>query len=260
MHAPLENLADVAADMAADVLARVRDRAPLVHCITNTVAQNFTANVLLAAGAVPSMTISPEEIASFVLSANALLVNLGTFDAERRSAVDAALGAADAARRPWVLDPVFVDRSPSRAAFARTLLARGPAAVRLNAGEFATLFGDEPSDEAAVRAAKASGAVVALTGGTDFVTDGVRRAAIRNGHPLMGLVTAMGCAGSALLAAALAVEADAWLAAIAALAALGVAGEVAGASAAGPGSFAAAIIDALHGLDRATLRARIRVT
>jgi hydroxyethylthiazole kinase len=58
----------------------------------------------------------------------------------------------------------------------------------------------------------------------------------------------------------LAVEADAWLAAIAALAALGVAGEVAGASAAGPGSFAAAIIDALHGLDRATLRARIRVT
>jgi hydroxyethylthiazole kinase len=256
MHAPLENLADT----AADVLARVRDRAPAVHCITNTVAQNFTANVLLAAGAVPSMTISPEEIANFVLSANALLVNLGTFDAERRGAVDAALGAADAARRPWVLDPVFVDRSPSRAAFARTLLARGPAVVRLNLSEFAALFAGEASDEAAARAAKANGAVVALTGSTDFVTDGVRRAAIRNGHPLMGLVTAMGCAGSALLAAALAVEADAWLAAIAALAALGVAGEIAGANAAGPGSFAAAIIDALHGLDRATLRARIKVT
>jgi hydroxyethylthiazole kinase len=254
MHAPLE-LADVAADM----LARMRDRAPRVHCITNTVAQNYTANVLLAAGAVPSMTISPEEIVTFVASADALLVNLGTFDAERRRAVEAALGAVEAAGKPWVLDPVFIDRSPARAAFARTLLARRPATVRLNQSEFAPLFGSDVCDEAATRAAKTSATVVALTGDTDVITDGARRAAIRNGHPLMGLVTAMGCAGSALLAAALAVESDAWLAAMAALAAFGVAGEIAGASAAGPGSFASAIIDALHGLDRATLRAHIKV-
>lgn len=253
MHAPVEF-----ADIAADVLARVRARAPRVHCITNTVAQNYTANVLLAVGAVPSMTISPEEIGAFVASADALLVNLGTFDAERRDAVDAALGAAAAVRRPWVLDPVLIDRSPARAAFARTLLARRPAAVRLNLSEFVTLFGGEASDEAAARAARAFATVVALTGDTDLVTDGSRGAAIRNGHPLMGLVTAMGCAGSALLAAVLAVETDAWLAAVAALAALGVAGEIAGAGAAGPGSFAIAIIDALHGLDRATLRARMR--
>lgn len=256
MHAPVGDLADI----AADVLARVRDRAPRVHCITNTVAQTYTANVLLAAGAVPSMTVSAEEIASFVATADALLVNLGTFDAERRSAVDAALDAAEAARTPWVLDPVFVDRSPGRAAFARTLLARGPVAVRLNRTEFAALFGGDGSDEAAARAAKACSAVVALTGATDIVADDARRAVIRNGHPLMGLVTAMGCAGSALLGAALAVEPDPWLAAIAALAALGVAGEIAGARATGPGGFAVAIIDALHRLDRAALRARIKVT
>jgi hydroxyethylthiazole kinase len=255
MHAPVE-----LADIAADVLARVRDRAPRVHCITNSVAQTYTANVLLAAGAVPSMTISPEEIAAFVASADVLLVNLGTFDAERREAVDLALGAADAAPMPWVLDPVFIDRSPARAAFARTLLARRPAAVRLNRSEFVPMFGGDASDEAAARAAKDSGTVVALTGDIDVISDGVRRATIRNGHPLMGLVTAMGCAGSALLGAALAVESDAWLAAVAALAALGVAGEIAGASAQGPGSFAAAIIDALHGLDRATLRARMKVS
>jgi len=255
MHAPVE-----LADIAADVLARVRDRAPRVHCITNSVAQTYTANVLLAAGAVPSMTISPEEIAAFVASADVLLVNLGTFDAERREAVDLALGAADAAPMPWVLDPVFIDRSPARAAFARTLLARRPAAVRLNRSEFVPMFGGDASDEAAARAAKDSGTVVALTGDIDVISDGVRRATIRNGHPLMGLVTAMGCAGSALLGAALAVESDAWLAAVAALAALGVAGEIAGANAQGPGSFAAAIIDALHGLDRATLRARMKVS
>jgi hydroxyethylthiazole kinase len=255
MHAPLE-----LADIAADVLERVRDRAPRVHCITNTVAQNYTANMLLAAGAVPSMTISPEEIVSFIASADALLVNLGTFDAERRGAVDVALAAIGAARMPWVLDPVFIDSSPGRAEFARELLRRGPSAVRLNPAEFAPLFGGDPADEAASRVAKACATVVALTGGTDIVTDGARRVAIGNGHSLMGLVTAMGCAGSALVCAALAVETDSWLAAMAAIAALGVAGEIAGQTARGPGSFAAAIIDALHTLDRGTLRARIKVS
>jgi hydroxyethylthiazole kinase len=61
-----------------------------------------------------------------------------------------------------------------------------------------------------------------------------------------------------LLCAALAVEADAWLATVAALAAFGVAGEVAAQTAGGPGSFAGAIIDALYRLDRATLRARVK--
>ena len=38
---------------AAAVLERIRTRAPRVHCITNAVAQNFSANMLLALGAVP---------------------------------------------------------------------------------------------------------------------------------------------------------------------------------------------------------------
>jgi hydroxyethylthiazole kinase len=255
MHAPVE-----LADIAVDVLARIRDRAPRVHCITNTVAQNYTANMLLAAGAVPSMTISPEEIGSFVAGANALLVNLGTFDAERRAAVSVALGAAQTARMPWALDPVFIERSPGRAQFARELLAREPTVVRLNAAEFAPLFGGDPANEAASRVAKACSTVVALTGNADIVTDGARRVAIANGDPLMSLVTGMGCAGSALVCAALAVETDAWLATNAALIALGVAGEVAAQSARGPGRFASWILDALYSLDRATLRARAKVS
>jgi hydroxyethylthiazole kinase len=255
MHAPAE-----LAERAADLLARLRKRAPRVHCVTNTVAQQYTANMLLAAGAVPSMTISPDEIASFVAGADALLINLGTCDAERRAAIDVALSAAGPARKPWVLDPVFIDRSRERADFARTLVARAPAVIRLNTAEFDTLSGGDPAGEAAMRFAKGHTTVVALTSGVDLVTDGARRATITNGDPLMGMVTAMGCAGSALVAAALTVEADAWFAATAALTALGVAGEVAAENAGGPGSFAAAIIDALHGLDGATLRARARVT
>jgi hydroxyethylthiazole kinase len=255
----MQALAELA-DIAADVLARVRDRGPRVHCITNTVAQQYTANMLLAAGAVPSMTIAREEIVSFVASADALLVNLGTFDEERRAAIDVALGAAKAARMPWVLDPVFIELAPARAQFARELVARGPAAVRLNTAEFGALAGGDAAGHAAGRFAKDHATVIALTGEVDRVTDGGRRAAIANGHPLMGLVTAMGCAGSALVCAALAVEADTWLATNAAMIALGVAGEVAPQVARGPGTFAGAIIDALHHLDRATLRAHTKVS
>jgi hydroxyethylthiazole kinase len=253
MHAPVEF-----ADLTADVVARIKSRAPRVHCITNYVAQNYTANVLLAAGAIPSMTISPGEIAAFVASADALLVNLGTFDAERRAAVDAALDAAEQGGKPWVLDPVFIDRSPARAEFARTLVIRRPAVVRLNQREFAALTGntaEKPQDFAQVHEI-----VVAVTGGHDMVTDGRRSVTVSNGDPLMSVVTAMGCAGSALVAAALAVEADPWLATNAALIALGVAGEVAAKSAPAPGRFASWIIDALYTLDRATLRARAKVS
>ena len=243
------------ADIAADLLARIRARRPRVHCITNSVAQQYTANMLLAAGAVPSMTIAPGEIGAFVAGADALLVNLGTFDGERKSAVEAALAAA--AGKPWLLDPVFIERSAARAAFARQLVDRRPTAVRLNRAEFAAL---DDEGVAAEQFAKVHGSVVALTGEVDLVVDGERRATIANGDPLMGLVTAMGCAGSALVCAALAVEADAWLAAVASVAALGVAGEVAAQNARGPGSFANAIIDALYRLDRSTLRARLKVS
>jgi len=74
MHAPLE-----LADISADVLARIKSRAPRVHCITNSVAQAYTANMLLAAGAVPSMTILPEEIAAFEASTFDLKDRLHTF-------------------------------------------------------------------------------------------------------------------------------------------------------------------------------------
>ena len=97
--------------IAGDLLARIRARHPRVHCVTNAVAQNFTANVLLAAGAIPSMTVAPDEIGEFVARADALLINLGTFDGERRSATEdrhcaggqgrPALGARSGVCRPF---------------------------------------------------------------------------------------------------------------------------------------------------------------
>jgi hydroxyethylthiazole kinase len=224
------------------------------------VAQNFTANVLLAASAIPSMTVAPDEVGAFVARADALLVNLGTFDCERREATEIAIAEAGRAGRPWVLDPVFVDRSPARAAFARSLVTKRPQAVRLNAAEFAALAGAPPEEVGLRHYARAQGCIMALTGATDEVTDGARFVRIANGDPMMGRVTAMGCAGAALVAAALAVEADALAAVAAGLLLFAVAGEVAAQRSRGPGSLAVEIVDALYGLDLDTLRERGRVT
>jgi hydroxyethylthiazole kinase len=252
-------LADELLAGAAAVLERVRTRAPHVHCITNAVAQNFSANMLLALGAVPSMTIAPDEVGEFAARAEALLVNLGTFDAERRAAAEIAIGSVNDANRPWVLDPVFIERSQPRTAFAKTLAARHPSALRLNRAEFAALAG-APWSEGGLRAYAFEGdAVLGLTGETDLVTDGARLARIANGHPLMAKVTAMGCSASAVVAACLAVETDAWLATATALMVFGVAGEIAGARATGPGSFAAAMLDAIYALDGEVLVQEARV-
>jgi hydroxyethylthiazole kinase len=241
---------------AADLIERLRLRQPRVHCITNAVAQNFTANLLLAAGAVPSMTIARAEVAAFASRADALLVNLGTFDAERRAAADLAIVEIRAAARPFVLDPVLIDRSPPRAAYARGLLSHRPSAIRMNAAEFAALSGDG----APQAFAKEQQTIIAITGETDLVTDGRRTFRIANGHPLMARVTAMGCAESALVAAALAVQPDPLMAVGAALLMFGIAGDIAGETANGPGTFGVHILDALFNLDPATILARAKVS
>jgi hydroxyethylthiazole kinase len=265
MRAPhSERTTDDLPVVTAEILDRIRAQRPRVHCITNAVAQTFTANVLLAAGAVPSMTIARQEVRAFAARADALLINLGTFDLERQQASLAAIAVANKAGTPWVLDPVFIERSRPRAAFAKRLLARKPRALRLNAAEFAALAGGgysiEPEAAALARFAKAKKVVVGLTGAHDSICDADRRAIVANGHPLMARVTAMGCVASALVAAALAVEPDAWKATAAALIAVGVAGEIAAARARGPGSFIPEIVDAMYALDRDTLLTTARVS
>lgn len=246
-------------DLAAQLLPRMRARGPKVHCITNTVAQPITANVLLAAGAIPSLTTTEAEIGAFVRSADGVLANLGTLDPERRQAIEIAVHHAAKTKVPWLLDPVFVDRSELRLDYARELLARKPIAVRLNAAEFEALSGAPPNAEAVRVFARSHGIIIALTGEVDLVSDGKRLATIRNGDALMGKVTAMGCAELALATAALVVGEDAFAAVVAALTVFGIAGELAAAVSKGPGTFAFAIIDALYAMTPDDVHARAKV-
>lgn len=244
---------------AAQTLTAVRQRGPRVHCITNDAAQVLSANMLLAVGAQPSLTLAREEVADFIAGADALLVNLGTLDDRRRTAIDIALETVADDPIPWLLDPVFADRSEARSAFAQELIDRRPGILRANEREFDAL--DEERNAGGPEAfASHAGLVVVRSGRRDTVTDGTQRAVIGNGHELMSRVTAIGCAGTAIMAAFAAVEDDPFVAATGAMIVLGVAGEIAAERSSGPGTFQANLLDALYSLDEATIAGRAEVS
>jgi hydroxyethylthiazole kinase len=242
-------------------LAELRRRVPLTHCITNVVAAGFTANVLLAVGASPAMVNAVEEVADFAALAAGLLINVGTITAEDAKAMFAGASAAHAAGIPWVLDPVGVGALGFRREVAAKLLDHRPTVIRGNASEILALAGavdggkgvDSTADSgvalpAARELAARSGAVVAISGAVDYVTDGARVMAVPGGHALMTKVTGVGCALGALMAAFLGVTEGTLRAATSASAVLAAAAERAAREARGPGSFSVALLDQLFAL------------
>lgn len=259
----------------APPLSRVRALNPLVHNITNHVAMGTMANVLLALGASPAMAHAREEVAEFARLAGALTINIGTLSPHWVEAMEDAARAANAAGTPWVLDPVAVGATALRRQAGARLLALSPRVIRGNASEIMALAAQgaggkgvdstastATAERTALELARRSGAVVAVTGETDLVTDGERLARITGGHPLMPRITALGCALTGVVGAFLAVSEDPFMASTAALTSYAAAGSIAGATARGPGSFAVAFLDALHDLDADMLstRARLEIT
>ncbi|WP_058914363.1 hydroxyethylthiazole kinase [Entomohabitans teleogrylli] len=246
---------------AAAILQQLRLQSPLVHCMTNDVVQTFTANVLLALGASPAMVIEPQEAAQFSAIADSLLVNIGTLTRERGVAMEQAIVSANQAGKPWVLDPVAVGALDFRSRFASELLAMRPAAIRGNGSEIMALAGvssggrgvdtTDPAAAAlpaAAKLARETGAVVAVSGEVDYVTDGSRTLAVSGGDKLMTRVVGTGCALSAVVAACCGLGGDRLLAVAAACQFMSRAGSLAVARSSGPGSFTPAFLDALYQL------------
>ena len=243
----------------ATCVEKMRATRPHVHCITNTVAQNFTANVLLASGMTPSMTVAAEEMEGFLSLADALLINVGTMDEGRRAAIDEATTLAAKRNLPWLRDPVFAQSTEPRLDLAKSLLQQTPTAMRCNPGEARALLGLDMTNEALPLLSHSTGVALALTGAEDHVAVGDATAIIRNGSPVMDRVTAMGCALSAVMAGVLAVEKDRCMALTSALVFYGLAGSEAEANSAGPGSFIPAFQDALHTLSPDDILAGARI-
>lgn len=259
-------------------LQAVRERAPLVHSITNLVVMNFNANALLAVGASPVMAHAHEEVRDMVGIAQALVLNIGTLEPAWVRAMQLALEAARARGIPIVLDPVGAGATPYRnAALAELLRTGAPSVVRGNASEIMSVAGlaattrgvdSAASSNDAVDAARALardlGAVVCVSGADDHVVDASGRwASLSNGHPWMTRVTGVGCSASALVGAFAAVQPDPWRACIAAMACLGVVGELAveraQAAGAGVGRLQIELLDGLQLLDHASFAARLKM-
>ncbi len=261
------------ARLAYETLEAVRTRAPLVHNITNYLAMDLSANLLLAAGASPMMAHALEEVEDVVELANALVLNIGTPSPGTVDVMKASLVRAKALGIPVVLDPVGAGATPYRTAIARELLALRPTVLRGNASEILAIAGltSEPNrdveigDDSAVAIEAARtlalefGCVVAVTGVTDRITDGEQFIDVDNGDLLMTRISALGCSLSALVAAFAAVSDDPLLATAHAIGVLGVVGELAAETADGPASLRAAIIDGLYELDLVTLERHLRL-
>lgn len=269
---------------AAELLRALRDDPPLTHCITNAVVTGFTANALLAVGAAPAMVDIVGEAESFAGVASGMLINLGTPAPEQRAASIEAVAGARRAGTPWVLDPVAIGALPVRTALAHELVAERPTAVRGNPSEILALAGmsaggrgvdttDSPDDaaEAACSLAHRFGAVVAVSGPTDLLTDGDRVLRVANGDRLLTRITGGGCALGALMAAFLgtaraasaraasATAASALDAVAAATLVYTIAAERAAAHSGGPGSFAVALLDSLAAIETEDVLSAARI-
>ncbi|MFB1083407.1 hydroxyethylthiazole kinase [Jeotgalibacillus sp. JSM ZJ347] len=241
------------------MIKQLREKKPLVHCITNYVVANFQANGMLALGASPVMGDELEEVEELTSIADALSLNIGTLN---KRSVESMIHAGRAANKtgiPVVLDPVGAGATSYRlSAIDEILKGVKITALRCNAGELAAIMrrdwsakgvdageGDADLTSIALEAARTYNLIIAVTGAVDIVTDGEVVHEIQAGRQIMSSVTGMGCLLSSVTAAFLTVEQS--VDAVAeAVQFYGEAGEKAAAVSYRPGSFKTAFLDAVY--------------
>lgn len=245
-----------------ETLNKIRSQSPLVHNITNYVVMNNTANALLAVGASPVMAHAIEEVEDITSISSSLVINMGTLS---KKWVDSMLLAATKAKEtttPFVFDPVGVGASKYRTDTAKKIIETAtPNVIRGNASEIMALLGvtnatkgvDSTADTqdavaSAILLSKRLQNTIIISGAKDYIITGDNISTITNGNSLMAKVTGMGCTATAIVGACIATESNTHHAAIAAMAIMGVAGDMAAALSKGPGSFQMNFIDALYQL------------
>lgn len=226
------------------ILKNLRDKNPLIHCITNYVTVNDVANSLLSIGASPVMADDELEVAQMCSLANSLLINIGTLNSGTINSMKQAVKMANRLEKPIVLDPVGVGATSFRNETALELLDMANfTLIRANASEISFLAGlkgttngvDVCKDDlnksldskiqTAKFLAKKQECIVAMSGQTDIITDGKNVAICKNGHEMMSKITGSGCMLGAILSAFLSAEDDKFMAGVLGVATFGICGE-----------------------------------
>lgn len=250
-------------EQVIDAWQNMQAKTPLVQCITNSVAANYTANVLLASGASPAMIDNPYEAESFTKISSALSINLGTPTSEQMQAMQISAKTAQLNSIPWVLDPVgYGPILAWRSQMTDELLQFKPSVIRGNASEISTLAGNQvqskgvdstlSSDQAYQQAYAllAHTDCIAISGESDYILSKELDIIIQvnGGSPLQPKITATGCALGALIAAYSAVTTPT-IAALSAHVHFAIAGKLAANQAQTMGSFSTIFMDYIHMLD-----------
>ncbi|MBV5279466.1 MAG: hydroxyethylthiazole kinase, partial [Campylobacteraceae bacterium] len=196
-----------------EALAQVKVKRPLVHHLTNYVTVNDCANVVLAIGASPVMADEVKEVEEMVSICNALVLNIGTGNERTLEAMIKVGKMANAQNIPVLLDPVGVGATPFRFKSVAKLLKKIRfSVIRGNMAEIKTVAGleaksagvdslEDESDGAKVakNLALKLGCVIAITGKTDIVSDGITTYLLDNGDINLTKVTGTGCMSSSLI-------------------------------------------------------------
>lgn len=267
----------------AAIMNEVRRERPLVHHLTNYVTMSDCAAVTVSVGALPVMAQAEEEVEEMVSSARTAVINTGTLSPDRARAMERMGIRAKQKGIPVIFDPVGAGATVYRTGEIISLLRQiTPPLIKGNRAEITFLAGmgdvkirgiealSSSNDGDPLEAAKQLRAVlgfetlvVAITGPVDVVYDGKRTARVFNGHPLLPLVVGSGCMASSVIAAFAAVEQDYFIAATSALAALGVAAEMAAQTGdgklPGPAAFKNRWLDILYFLTEEELTGKVRV-
>lgn len=259
------------------VLAAVRVQKPLVQCITNFVTVNDCANILLASGGSPTMASHPLEVEEAVRNVQALVCNMGAIDGVE--AMILAGKEANRLKKPVVLDPVGAGGTQLRRDAVKRLLEEVHfTVIRGNASEIRYLAGqqtigsgvdvsdlDEINEEnlsaaisMAADLAEKLGTVIAISGQIDVISDGRKTCVLRNGRATMARITGSGCMLTSLIGAFCGACEDSFLAACAAMATMGISGEIAEEkrlrNGTGNATFRNDLIDALFNLTEEQLK------
>ncbi|MEA2107649.1 MAG: hydroxyethylthiazole kinase [Bacteroidota bacterium] len=249
-------------------LDKIREKAPLVHNITNYVVMNSTANALISIGASPVMAHAIEEMEDMVTLSSALVINIGTLSEKWIEAMHLAGKSAKNKGIPVVLDPVGAGATTYRTDATKSIIKEiNPQIIRSNASELLAIantgfvtkgvdstVSSENALEAAKELAKNTGSVISISGKTDYVTNGKDINIINNGHPLMGKVTGTGCIATAITAAFASINYHFFSAATEAMIIMGIAGEMAAEEADAPGTFYIKFLDAFYKINGEQIR------
>ncbi|OQP36237.1 hydroxyethylthiazole kinase [Pantoea latae] len=245
-----------------DALRHIRQNKPFCYGLTNYIAANLSANVLLAVGAGPAIGAALDWQQAFGSHASAVWINAACLMSNTPHEVRQAARAAHEAGVPWVLDPVAVGAGASEYdRVVQGLLDFRPTAIRGNASELIALAGGKGGGKGVETTltsqdalpfiddfSRRLGCITAVSGPVDFITDGRETLAVEGGDIRLTQVTGAGCSLGALTAALLSTPADP-LTAVAAAHVFYAEASQRASSARGTGSFAIQFLDELSLLD-----------